>query len=174
MGAHSATGHGPRRTVTATAGLAAALVTTAATGLLTGGTALATGGGEGSGGHGWGHSHGHGHSSRTEAETDPASTAGSGLAAQAWCDVMGDVDLGDGYSCTSDDGSSDDAAASTATASTATASTATASTAAATTPAPANPAPTPRRTSSVPDHPTIQPIVAPPGGRAVVPIAAAG
>ena len=170
MGAHSATGHGPRRTVTATAGLAAALVTTAATGLLTGGTALATGGGEGSGGHGWGHSHGHGHSSRTEAETDPASTAGSGLAAQAWCDVMGDVDLGDGYSCTSDDGSSDDDAA----ASTVTASTATASTAAATTPAPANPAPTPRRTSSVPDHPTIQPIVAPPGGRAVVPIAAAG
>ena len=167
MGAHSATGHGPRRTVTATAGLAAALVTTAATGLLTGGTALATGGGEGSGGHGWGHSHGHGHSSRTEADTDPASTAGSGLAAQAWCDVMGDVDLGDGYSCTSDDGSSADSGSADGAGSAHGASDASA-------PAPAAPAPTPRPTSSVPDHPTIQPIVAPPGGRKVVPIAAAG
>jgi hypothetical protein len=181
MGAHSAAGHGSRRTVTATAGLAAALVTTAATGLLTGGTALATDGWDGSGGHGGsGHSHGHGHSSHTRAGagSDGASTAGSGLGAQAWCDVMGDVDLGDDYSCASDDGSSDasadDATASTATASTTTASTTTASTAAAATPAPATPAPKPRPTSSVPDHPTIQPIVAPPSGRKVVPIAAAG
>jgi hypothetical protein len=171
MGAHSAAGHGSRRTVTATAGLAAALVTTAATGLLTGGTALATDGWDDSGGHGGsGHSHGHGHSShaRGGADSDAATAAASGVTAQAWCDVMDDVDLGDDYSCTSDDGSSDDGS------SDASADAATASTAAATTPAPATPAPRPRPTSSVPDHPTIQPIVAPPSGRKVVPIAAAG
>jgi hypothetical protein len=170
MGAHSAAGHGSRRTVTATAGVAAALLTTAATGLLTGGTALATDGWDGSGSSadhgGSGHAHGHGHSSHPQAgrDSDSASTAGSGLAAQAWCDVMGDVDLGDGYSCASDgpsdgSGSADDT----------TADDATASNAAAT--APAAPAPKPRPTSSVPDHPTVQPIVAPPSGRKVVPIA---
>ena len=167
MGAHSAAGHGSRRTGTATAGLAGVLATTAATGLLTGGTALATDGWDGSGGHGGsGHSHGHGHAShgRGSGDSDAASTAGSGLAAQAWCDVMGDADLGDDYSCTADDDSSTSGSADDATV----------ATAAATSPVPAAPAPRPRPTSSVPDHPTIQPIVAPSSGRKVVPIATTG
>jgi hypothetical protein len=166
MGAHSAAGPGSRRTITATAGLAAALVTTAATGLLTGGTALAT---DGSGHGGSGHAHSHGHGSSGDWDTgwntgwdsdgEQGPDADGGLGAQAWCDVLGDVDLGDRSACAADGGSSDasgpgDSAAN-----------------AAATTAPAAPAPKPRPTSSVPDHPTIQPIVAPASGRRVVPIA---
>ncbi|MCD2193791.1 hypothetical protein LQ327_10430 [Actinomycetospora endophytica] len=94
MGAHSASGHHPVRTATATAGVAAALVTTA-TGVLSGGTALA------SESHGSsGHTHeGHGsHSDRGGfwgsdddiADADP----GSGFAQQTLCDVLDGVDLG--------------------------------------------------------------------------------
>jgi hypothetical protein len=158
MGAHSATGHGSTRTVTAAAGLAAALVTTAATGLLTGGTAFATDGWDA---HGSGHSHRHGSDSGWDAER--TSDSDRGLASQTWCDALGDVDLGDDYSCdgSSDDSGDDDAA---------TASSAAATSSRAAAPTSPAPAPAPRPTSSVPDHPTVQPIVAPPSGRRVVPI----
>jgi hypothetical protein len=165
MGAHSATGHGSTRTVTAAAGLAAALVTTAATGLLTGGTAFATDGWDA---HGSGHSHSHGSDSGWDAER--TSDSDRGLASQTWCDALGDVDLGDDYSCdgSSDDSGDDDAATASSAAATSSRAAATSSHAvAATSPAPA---PAPRPTSSVPDHPTVQPIVAPPSGRRVVPI----
>jgi hypothetical protein len=156
MGAHSATGHGSARTVTAAAGLAAALVTTAATGLLTGGTAFATDGWDA---HGSGHSHGHG--SDSGRDSDGTWDSGRGGASQTWCDALGDVDLGDDYACDgSSDASGDDATAPHAAATTSNA---------AATMSPA-PAPAPRRTSSVPDHPTVQPIVAPASGRRVVPI----
>ena len=159
MGAHSATGHRSARTVTAAAGLAAALVTTAATGLLTGGTALATdGSGHGSGHGGSGQSHDHGSRSSDGWDTGDV---GSGLAAQTWCDVMGDIGSGDDDACVAGDPSGADASG------------ATVSNAAVTAVPAAAPAPRPRPTSSVPDHPTIQPIVAPPGGRKVVPITAA-
>jgi hypothetical protein len=161
MGAHSLAGTGSRRTATATAGLAVALLTTAATGLLTGGTALATEAHGGSGHGGSGHAHGHsdGWDDDAERTADPA----EGFSAQDWCDVLGNVDLGDQDACdgSSGDGSSGDGSSFDA---------ATARTAAAT-PAPAAPAPQPRPTSSVPDHPTVQPIVAPSGGARVVPIA---
>jgi hypothetical protein len=170
MGAHSTVGYGSGRTVTATAGMAAVLVTTAATGLLTGGTALAT---DGSGHGGSGHSQGHGHRSSSGSDTgwdsDAEQASERGRTAQAWCDVLGDVDLGDGSACASGDGSSDaygsggDSSDDATTASQVAAS-----------PAPAAPAPKPRPTSSVPDHPTIQPIVAPASGRKVVPIASTG
>jgi hypothetical protein len=160
MGAHSAAGHGSRRTVTATAGLAAALVTTAATGLLTGGTALAT---DGSGHDGSGHSHSHGSAGGQDtgwdADGEQGVDADGGLDAQAWCDVLGDVDLGDRSACASSDGSSDASGSGDS------------ATAAVAKPAAPAPAPKPRPTSSVPDHPTIQPIVAPASGRRVVPIA---
>jgi hypothetical protein len=173
MGAHSATGHRSARTATAAAGLAAALVTTAATGLLTGGTALATdGSGHGGSGHG-GHSRGHGARSSDGWDTGwDTDDAGSGLAAQTWCDVMGDIGSGGDDACASGDPSDASGSdASGAAVSGATVSNAAAPAAAA--PASAAPAPRPRPTSSVPDHPTIQPIVAPSGGRKVVPIAAA-
>lgn len=161
MGAHSAAGPGSRRTVTATAGLAAALVTTAATGLVTGGTALAT---DGSGHGGSSHSHGRGSSAGWDTGWDSEGEQGvetaGGPAAQAWCDVLGDVDLGDRSACAAADGSSDASGS------------ADSATHAAARTKPAAPAPKPRPTSSVPDHPTIQPIVAPASGRRVVPIAA--
>lgn len=96
MGAHSVDGHLPVRTVTAAAGMAAALVTTAATGLLTGGTALATDGSDGPG-HGHGHRHHH--------AADDRGGEADALASQTLCDVLGDVPLGVGMSCSS--GSSD-------------------------------------------------------------------
>jgi hypothetical protein len=171
MGAHSAAGHGSRRTVTAAAGLTAALVTTAATGLLTGGTALAT---DGSGHGGSGHSHGHGSRSSggwaTGWDSGAEQASDRGRTAQAWCDVLGDVDLGDGSACASDDGSSDASGHDNDSSDDSSHDATTVSQAAAT-PAPAAPAPKPRPTSSVPDHPTVQPIVAPASGRKVVPIA---
>jgi hypothetical protein len=159
MGAHSAVGPGPTRAVTTAAGLAAALATTAATGLLTGGTALAT---DGSGTAG--HAHGHGWGSSDERDTDGGRTAPNvASATQAWCDVFGDDDRGDdGFSCDPGDGSSDDSGPAGD---------------AATAAAPTTP-PAPHARSSVPDHPTVQPIVAPPAsasaGKRVVPIAATG
>ncbi|HEY2224762.1 hypothetical protein [Actinomycetospora sp.] len=103
MGAHTAPGHHPGRTATATAGVAVALVTTA-TGVLTGGTALASEGHAGSGHSG--HSH-DGQDSRSDhgdfqdAATERVDGA-HGFAQQTLCDVLGDVDLGG--SCSSDDG----------------------------------------------------------------------
>ncbi len=173
MGAHTAVGPGSRRTATAAAGMAVALVTTAATGLLTGGTALATDG-SGHGGSGLG---GSGHSpsdgSRSSGgwdtgwDSDAEQASERGGAVPAWCDVLGDVDLGDRSACASDDGSSDGSGYGSSD------GMATANQAAAT-PAPAAPTPKPRATSSVPDHPTVQPIVAPASGRKVVPIASTG
>src|ERR1700759_3832889 len=87
MGAHSAAGHVPARTVTAAAGLAAALVTTATTGVLVGGTALASEGSGGSGSHGGsGHSHGHDGSRGDDDYSEQA--ADPGLAGQTLCDVF--------------------------------------------------------------------------------------
>ena len=165
MGAHSAGGQGSARTVTAAAGLAAALVTSAATGLLTGGTAFATDGWDA---HGSGHSHGHGHGSGSGWDSDGTSDADRGVASQTWCDALGDVDLGDDYSCDgSSDASEDDDATSSHAAATTSHAAATTRPAATTSPASA---PAPRPASSVPDHPTVQAIVAPPSGRKVVPI----
>lgn len=101
MGAHTAPGHQLGRTATATAGVAAALVTTATTGVLTGGTALASDGHGGSG-----HHHGESHGSHRDAVgSDPDEVGGSAdaLAEQTLCDVLGDVDLSGSGSCSSDD-----------------------------------------------------------------------
>ena len=101
MGAHSAAGHHPGRTATVTAGVAAALVTTATTGVLTGGTALA------SDGHGGSGHHHHSEDSRSsQGDPDQDSDSSGGFAQQTLCDVLGDVDLGGNGSCSSDDSDS--------------------------------------------------------------------
>ena len=99
MGAHSASGHLPGSRITATAGIAAAVVTTATTGVLAGGTAFATDGHGGSG-----HSHAGERASSEHHGAEQASSASAGFAEQTLCDVLGDVDLGGNGSCSSDDG----------------------------------------------------------------------
>jgi hypothetical protein len=187
MGAHSASGHLPVRAATATAGIAAAVVTTATTGLLAGGTAFATDGHGGSG-----HSHDGGHSGSgshgtQRVDEEQASDGAPGFAEQTLCDVLGDVDLGGNGSCSSDDGgySSHRSSSHQASAQQDAGGTQDDSDgdtdggsgllgsafpgghggapdqASAPQPAPA-PMPAPRPTSSVPDKPTVQPITAAP------------
>ncbi|HEY2192620.1 MAG TPA: hypothetical protein VGH76_10015 [Actinomycetospora sp.] len=91
MGAHSVPGHHPGHTLTAAAGVAAALVTTATTGVLTGGTALAT-----DGSNGPGHGHSHRHQDDSDYQVDGSDDT---IASQPLCDVLGDVPLGVGVSC---------------------------------------------------------------------------
>lgn len=187
MGAHTASGHLPGRTATATAGIAAAVVTTATTGVLTGGTALAT---DGHGGHVHSHDGGHSRSEHrdvTQVDEEQVSDPGHGLAEQTLCEVLGDVDLGgscstDGqqtsqHSSTreSDDqnsghpssgllgsafpGRSGPQARTPQTHRTA--------------PAPQPAAkPAPKPTSSVPDKPTVQPITAQPSANKITPMGA--
>lgn len=101
MGAHSVPGHHPGRTLTAAAGVAAALVTTATTGLLTGGTALATDG------PGHGHAHGHSHRHQDADDSDYQDDSANTLASQTLCDMLGDVPVGAPCpATTSGDGSS--------------------------------------------------------------------
>ena len=167
MGAHSAPGHHPGHTVTAAAGVAAVLVTTATTGVLAGGTAFAT---DGSDGPARGHSHGghsrgsHGHHDVDESDGQVADSADV-LASQTLCDVLGDVQLDVGVSCPCGVGPSagqgqdggtvrmspaaqaqDVSAASSGTQRVAAAQ------------APTSSAPAPRFTSAVPNHPQLLPI----------------
>ena len=182
MGAHSVPGHHPGRAATVTAGVAAALVTTATTGMLTGGTALASDGDGGSG-----HHHHHGEKSRSHgADAEQTSESADGFAQQTLCDVLGDVDLGGHGSCSSDDGDTprhsgsddsdtdaDDDQASGLFGSTFPGQGGgeqTSSSGSHAAPAPA-PEPAPKPTSSVPDRPTVQPIVAQPAGAAPAPAA---
>jgi hypothetical protein len=154
MGAHSTPGHHPARTVTAAVGVTAALVTTATTGLLTGGTALAS---DGSGGPGHSHGHSHRYQDADDSDYQGDDSADTG-APQTLCDVLGDVPLGVGVSCpggaSGDDSSSgqDQQSGSSSGAGVRNASVQQASAP----PAPAAPAPAaPKPTSAVPAQPQL-------------------